>query len=181
MMGSVEQRWGHESGTRPLVETWYRDHQVELVRLAALALNDRRRGEDVVQDLFARLHVTPPRLDDESKPLPYLRSAVLNNCRSSARSRGRADATERRSALVVPEATPIAVADEAVAIATVRPAVLAAVASLPSRQRDVVILRFWLELSEVEIAESLGISPGTVKSSASRAMAKLSPLLEEVR
>jgi RNA polymerase sigma factor (sigma-70 family) len=161
------------------VEAWYRAHHLELVRLAALAVGDRGRAEDVVHDVFASCQRRPPQLRDPQRPLPYLRSAVLNRCRSSLlrRATGRL-ATERAAARTRPRDA--SAEDDAVA-ATTRAGVLAAVRSLPRLQRDVVLLRYWLDLSEREIAATLGVSAGTVKSSAHRAMRTLAPLLEALR
>ena len=72
------------------------------------------------------------------------------------------------------------VPDPAGAVAD-RSAVLAALASLPDRQREVLVLRYYADLSEAAIADALGISPGTVKAHASRGLAALRPMLEEVR
>lgn len=166
-------------GPGGVVERWYHDHAAELVRLARFALGRRNGAEELVQDLFADLYRKPPALDDPGRPLPYLRSAVFNRARSRHRSRASRDRAHLRVAGQRPDPG-VGVEDRAVTAAT-RQTVLDALETLPTRQREVVILRYWLDLSEKEIAETLGISPGTVKSSASRAMKALAPALEALR
>lgn len=161
------------------VADWYREHFVELVRLGTLACGDASIAEDAVQDVFAGMHRRPPKLRDPHRPLPYLRAAVLNRCRSGIRRR----TTGERATLRLAAGEPSTVDDverDAVGSDT-RREVLAAVRSLPHRQRDVLLLRHWLGLSEAEIAATLGVSPGTVKSAASRARTTLAPVLEALR
>jgi RNA polymerase sigma factor (sigma-70 family) len=161
------------------IESWYRMYRVELVRLAAFALGDRGVAEEVVQDVFARVYRKPPALRNPGEQLRYLRSAVLNRCRTRmARSASGRRADDRLRAQVNPYARST---EDAGVDAATREAVLAAVRKLPRRQRDVVLLRYWLDLPEAEIAATLGVSAGTVKTSAHRAMSALSPLLEDLR
>ena len=68
----------------------YRVHRPGLVKLAAFIVGDQATGEDVVQDVFTRLHQRWDMLADQGEPLPYLRTAVVNGCRSAIRRRGRA-------------------------------------------------------------------------------------------
>lgn len=161
------------------LESWYRAHFTELVRLGALACGDAAVAEDAVQEVFATMYRKPPAMRDPGNPLPYLRAAVLNRCRSRMRRR----ATGQRAALRLVGSTDATVDDvERRGVAsTTRRAVLDAVRALPDRQRDVVLLRHWLGLSESEIADILGIGRGTVKSSASRARAALATILEAHR
>lgn len=161
------------------LEAWYRDHFTELVRLGALACGDAGVAEDAVQEVFATMYRKPPTLRDPGNPIGYLRTAVLNRCRSRMRRRS----TGQRATLRLADGEPTSVDDverRGVGVTT-RRAVLDAVRSLPDRQRDVVLLRHWLDLSESEIADTLGISRGTVKSSASRARQTLAPILEALR
>lgn len=161
------------------LESWYHDHFVELARLGALACGDRSVAEDAVQDVFAGMYRKPPVLRDPGNPLPYLRTAVLNRCRSTMRRRGTG---ERATLRVVADTdtTTEHVERDAVSTST-RAEVLTAIRALPYRQRDVILLRHWLGLSESEIADTLGISPGTVKSAASRARTTLATVLEPLR
>jgi RNA polymerase sigma factor (sigma-70 family) len=111
-------------------------------------------------------------------PLPYVRAAVLNACRSVLRRQGiarRAGVLHRASS---PDQT-LASAESEVILSEERREVLAALARLPQRRREVLVLRYYLGLSEAEIAAILGISPGTVKSTAARALATLARDLGE--
>src|SRR5687767_2544252 len=88
------------------VEAWYRAHRAELVRLAGLALGDRSRAEEVVQDVFARVYRRPPTLREPGSELRYLRSAVLNRCRSRLSRRATADRATSRVAAQPPAHRP---------------------------------------------------------------------------
>lgn len=156
----------------------YAGHYAGLVRLATLLLRDQALAEDVVQDSFVAVHGKWRRIDPATAPA-YLRTTVVNRCRSALRHR-----------TVVLRHRPDPLPDEAAADATVlrderRRQVLDALAALPSRQREVLVLRHYLDLTEREIAETLNISQGAVKSHASRASAALRAhlggLLEENR
>lgn len=156
-----------------LVQSLYRAHAAALIRLALLLVGDRQSAEDVVQDAFMGLHRSLPRLHDRGKALPYVRTAVINGCRSVQRAR-------RRMALRrVPYDPPVWSAESAAIADEERREVLAAVARLPRRSREVLALRYFLELPETEIAAALGVSRGTVSSTASRALAALARELRE--
>jgi RNA polymerase sigma-70 factor (sigma-E family) len=157
------------------VDELFRAHAVTLVRVAMLLVGDQPSAEDVVQDAFIRLYHGLPRLRDRDKALPYLRSCVLNGSRSMLRAR-------RRALLRRPEPPPpVWSAESAVLAGEDRRAVLAAVARLPRRAREVLALRYYLDLPDHEIAGVLGITRGTVSSTASRAMTVLARELEEER
>ncbi len=151
----------------------YRTHVVGLVRLALLLVGDQSTAEDVVQDVFARLHSGGARLRNPDKALPYLRTSVLNGCRSVLRARRRAHL------LRVPHEPPVWSAEAAALAGEDRRTVLAAVARLPGRQREVLVLRYYVGLSDHEIAVALQVSRGTVSSSASRALGALARQLRE--
>ena len=154
----------------------YRLHRPGLVKLAAFIVGDQATGEDVVQDVFIRLHQRWDMLADPGDPLPYLRTSVVNGCRTAIRRRGRA----QRHADHDSPSPPLS-AEEAVLLSEARQQVLAALARLSRRRREVLVLRFYLELSEAEIAATLGISSGTVKSTAARGLAALARALRETR
>lgn len=160
----------------PWLVDLYRSHYAELVRLAALLVDDRGVAEEVVQDAFvsvARRRERAP-LDDAQAVPAYLRSAVLNGARSALRRRA-----VRRRHLRSVEPPPDAPSADVAALAheeTRR--VLTALRRLPGRQREVLVLRYYADLSEAEIAETLGISPGSVKTHAHRGLASLSETLE---
>ncbi|WP_082574031.1 MULTISPECIES: SigE family RNA polymerase sigma factor [unclassified Nocardioides] len=156
------------------VERLYVDHWDRLVRLSVLLVRDRGQAEEVVQDAFIELHRRWSRLEDPDKALAYLRQTVVNRSRSALRHRGvvqRHLARQHGTDTAPP-------ADEPVLADSRRRAVLDALQHLPRRQREVLALRYYLDLSEAEIAEALGISKGAVKSHASRGAAGLRPLLE---
>jgi len=156
----------------------FRQHQAELLRLAVLMVRDQPTAEDVVQDVFARLHARGHRAGDLDQALVYLRAAVLNGCRSVLRRRalgrrlgGMPEWPYSRSATASAEQEAIRAED--------RDEVLRALAALPERRREVLVLRYYLNLSEAEIAATLGISAGTVKSTAARGIAALARALKE--
>ena len=161
----------------------FRDHHAELVRLALLMVGDLATAEDVVQDVYASLHRgsrAQGRARSVEDPLPYVRAAVLNGCRSILRRRAvahRVGLAHRAS--LNDETTVRASAESEVILSEDRRQVLGALARLPRRRREVLVLRYYLGLSEAEIAAVLGISAGTVKSTAARALAALARDLGE--
>jgi RNA polymerase sigma-70 factor (sigma-E family) len=145
----------------------YREQAVGMIRLALLLTGDRATAEDVVQDAFLGLCRRWSRLDDPGRAVSYLRASVVNGCRSVHRSR-------RIAWLRRPPHDPPVWSAEATAIdGEDRREVLAAVAGLPHRQREILALRFYLDMSDSEIAATLKISRGTVSSTVSRALATL--------
>ncbi|HXW86694.1 MAG TPA: sigma-70 family RNA polymerase sigma factor [Streptosporangiaceae bacterium] len=156
-----------------LLADLYRMHAVGLVRIAVLLVGDQATAEDVVQDVFARLQRGGARLREPDKAVPYLRTSVLNGCRSVLRTRRRA------RLLRVPHEPPVWSAEAAMLASEDRRAVLAAVARLTGRQREVLVLRYYLGLADQEIAAALRVSRGTVSSTASRALAALARELRE--
>jgi RNA polymerase sigma-70 factor (sigma-E family) len=156
-----------------LVSELYEAHAVTLVRTAKLLVRDQETAEDVVQDAFLGLYRALPRLVDHDQILPYLRVAVINGSRSVLRAR-------RRAVLRKAQHEPPASSAELTAIDSEdRRAVLAAVARLPHRAREVLVLRYYLDLEDQEIAAALGVSRGTVSSTASRGLAALARELRE--
>ena len=157
----------------------FRDYHAELVRLALLMVGDLPTAEDVVQDVYASLQRRSRALTVDT-PLPYVRAAVLNGCRSVLRRRGiahRAGLAHR--ARTGDETMTLASAESEVILSEDRRQVLGALARLSRRRREVLVLRYYLGLSEAEIAAVLGISAGTVKSTAARALAALARELGE--
>ncbi len=154
------------------VAVLFRGHHVELVRLATLLLGDQATAEDVVQDVFARVYARWERLDAGGASLAYVRTAVVNGCRSVQRRRGvaRRFGGTREAA---PWSSATESAESAVLLAEDRKQVLRALAALPSRQREALVLRYYLCMSEAEIAVAMRISRGTVKSTTSRGLAAL--------
>ena len=152
----------------------HREHYASLVRLASLLVDDVGRCEEIVQDAFVDVWRRRPTLTGDDRLPAYLRSAVLNGARSHLRRRG----VERRHLQAV-AAPSVAPEDRAPSADDDR--VLAALRSLPARQREVLALRYYLDLSEAEIAASLGISTGSVKTHAHRGLATLAERLEDLR
>jgi len=155
------------------VEELYAAHYRRLVRLAVLLVRDVETAEEVVQDSFVAMHGRWRRLRDPDKGLAYLRQTVVNRSRSVLRHRS----VEARHQPV--PLRDVAGADDHVLTAERRTQVLDALRELPERQREVIALRYYLDLSEAQIADALGISRGAVKSHASRGAASLRQLLED--
>ena len=166
-----------DADARATVTALYQAHAVGLIRLAVVMLGDRPAAEDVVQDAFAGLYRRWSHLSGKDRALGYVRASVLNGCRSRLRARVR----DERLAAASPATLAAASAEQAVLIGEEHAAVLAALRRLPDRQREALVLRYYLDLSEPEIAASMGIGKGTVKSTTSRALAALGRLLEGSR
>ena len=153
----------------------FRAHGAGLVRLGYCLTGDRGAAEEVVQDAFVTLYRNWGSLRDHSSTLPYLRAGVVNRCRSVHRRRFRTvRATEQLTPdlATLPGADSDAVAhDEAVRLANL-------VGALPRRQREVVVCRYYLDLTERQTAELLEVTVGAVKKHASRALSKLHDQLE---
>ena len=156
-----------------VVTSLFRAHGLDLIRTAVLLTGDRTMAEDIVQDAFLGLHRALPRLRDDGRIAGYLRVSVVNGCRSALRARRRA------SAVRVEHETPACSAESAVMADEDRRAVVAALARLPLRTREVIVLRYFLDLSHEQIAAALGISRGTVSSTISRALDRLGHDLKE--
>jgi RNA polymerase sigma factor (sigma-70 family) len=183
---------GDGSAAAYAVTALYREHAVGLVRLAIIMLGDRAAAEDVVQDAFLGLYRNWRRLADPANALAYTRSAVLNRCRNALRDqarRGHRDQTAGVDASLNPEGAQGSSAQPGGRLATAQSAesavlltedsrrMLAVVRRLPDRQREVIVLRYYLDMSEEEAATAMGVSRGTIKSSTSRAVAALGRLL----
>jgi RNA polymerase sigma-70 factor (sigma-E family) len=160
-----------EAGDIPLVEL-YRTHYRSLVRLAALLLDDVGTSEEVVQDAYIRMHGAWRRIKDPEKALPYLRTTVVNLSRSRMRRR---QVAEKHRPAPMPDAPS---AEYGAITLAERDAVVAALRALPDKQREALVLRFYGDLSEVEIAEAMGVSQGAVKSHLHRGKAALARVLE---
>jgi RNA polymerase sigma-70 factor (sigma-E family) len=144
----------------------FRDRYLEMVRLAGLLGADD--PEDIAQEAFARFLKQAPALDD---PAPYLRTIVCNLTRN-----------RHRHLRVVRNRTPPELPEPSSEHAAIQredhAEVIAALAKLPARRREAIVLRFWLDLPEREIAQIMGTSLGTVKSQLSRGLAALTAAME---
>ncbi len=153
------------------VTALYEAHALSLARLALLVLGDPAAAEDVVQDAFLGLYRRWDRLSAPAAALPYLRASVLNGCRDAMRRRSRPG--------IVTEEQPLESAEAAVLHTEEHRAILAAVRRLPARQREAVVLRYYLDMTEEQAAKAMRVSRGTVKSATSRAIAKVGQMLKE--
>jgi RNA polymerase sigma-70 factor (sigma-E family) len=167
-LGSIPADWDADRAVTAL----YGEHYRALVRLAALLVRDIATAEEVVQDSFIAMHASWRRLRDTDKALSYLRQAVVNKSRSVLRHRVVMD----RNA---PKPPPDVASAEQGAISLLeRSAVIAALRKLPVRQREAIVLRYYADLSEAQIASTMGISRGAVKSHTARGMSALRTGLE---
>ncbi|MEV2215108.1 sigma-70 family RNA polymerase sigma factor [Streptomyces sp. NPDC050997] len=158
------------------IDQLYHHRRLSLVRLALLLVDDLPTAEDVVQDAFIALFRRHGRrLAAVDDPEAYLRTSVVNGARSVLRRRRtvRAHVPEREQHAPPPE--------DHVLLREDHREVLAALGHLTARQREVLVLRYWSHLTEAQIAETLGLSRGTVKSTASRALVALGKRLEGSR
>ena len=155
------------------IDDLYRTHRMQMVRLAILLVDDLASAEDVVQEAFAGLYRNWGGLRDRNAAIGYLRTAVVNGSRSMLRRRRTA------RAYVPPDPGTARSAESLAMLSTEHQAVVSALGDLAPRQREVLVLRYYGGLSEAEIAEATGLSKGTVKSTASRAVAKLGDIMRE--
>src|SRR4051812_20175799 len=153
------------------IDDLYRTHRIQMVQLAILLVDDLASAEDVVQEAFAGLYRNWGGLRDRSAAIGYLRTAVINGSRSMLRRR-------RTARAYVPPHSADARSAESMAMLTAEhQSVISALEQLAPRQREILVLRYYGGLSEAEIAETTGLSTGTVKSTASRAVAKLGNII----
>jgi RNA polymerase sigma-70 factor (sigma-E family) len=155
------------------IDDLYRTHRMQMVRLAILLVDDLASAEDVVQEAFAGLYRNWGGLRDRNAAIGYLRTAVVNGSRSMLRRRRTA------RAYVPPDPGTARSAESLAMLSSEHQAVVSALGDLAPRQREVLVLRYYGGLSEAEIAETTGLSKGTVKSTASRAVAKLGDIMRE--
>ncbi len=179
MPGSPVSRVGGTRAAAPaerdeVLDALFRTHCLSLVRLAVVLLGDREEAEEVVQDAFVSLHRHWSGLRDTGAAGAYLRAAVVGGCRSRQRRFMRARRARGRL-VVVPEPDSLeqfAVdAEEAARVA-------AAVRALPTRQREVVVARYYLGLTEAQTAQLLQVGVGSVKRHTHRALATLHHRIE---
>jgi len=166
-------RSGASQADQTGVTELFQAHHLELVRLAVMMTGDLPTAEDVVQDVYERLHRRWPALRTSAGGLAYARTSVLNGCRSAHRRAavGRRHVAVLAGGLVETTDTESAAAD--------RGQLAAALRALPSRQREVVVLRYFCDLDVAEISDMLRIGPSAVRSSMSRGLASLARALGE--
>jgi RNA polymerase sigma-70 factor (sigma-E family) len=164
----VAKEWDATQAVTEIYTTHYRS----LVRLAVLLVRDVATAEEVVQDSFVAMHGAWKRLRDSDKALSYLRQSVVNRSRSVLRHRVVVDRNAPKPAPDMPSA------EQGALSLLERSAVIAALRTLPPRQREALVLKFYADLSEAQIAASMGISQGAVKSHTARGMASMRAVLE---
>lgn len=161
-----------EDGRDPAVAALFADQHLSLVRLAVLLGADD--AEDVVAEAFYQLYRRWRKLRDPAAATAYLRSTVVN----LVRMRIRHLQVARRHLAGEPEPVTVASGEDTTVLRDDQRALVDAVRDLPDRQREALVLRYWLDLREAEIAAAMGISPGSVKVHVSRGMAALTRVLE---
>ena len=177
-------------GAAASVTALYAEHALGLVRLAVVMTGDRAAAEDIVQDAFFGLYRRWDQLPDMTAPLAYLRVSVVNGCRTALRRRSRFSLWSGPGADdSLDEVAPAAgfggaaglaeSAEASVLLSEEQRAVAAALRRLPQRQREAVVLRYYLDLSEEETAQVMGVARGTVKSATHRALAAVGRILRE--
>jgi RNA polymerase sigma factor (sigma-70 family) len=172
------------------VTALYAEHALGLVRLAVVMTGERDVAEDIVQDAFLGLYRRWDRVSAMTAPLAYLRVSVVNGCRTALRRRSRfgrwpgaspgGDLAE--AMLIAGRGAPgglVESAEASVLLNEEQRAVATALRALPRRQREAVVLRYYLDLSVEETAEAMGVSLGTVKSATHRALAAIARTLKE--
>ncbi|MFI6980823.1 SigE family RNA polymerase sigma factor [Embleya sp. NPDC050154] len=167
-------RGGEEPPARPTLTELYHAQRLGMVRLSILLVDDLGTAEDVVQDAFTALYRRfGEELDDVDNALAYLRTSVVNLSRSVLRRRRTA------RAYVPPHEPDASSPEDVVVLSEEHLRVLGAVQRLAPRQREVLVLRYWSDMTEAQIAETLGLSRGAVKSTASRAIDALEKLMKD--
>ncbi|GAB6898466.1 RNA polymerase sigma factor [Kineosporia succinea] len=153
------------------VEVLFDRHQLRMLRVATVLVGDPVVAEDVVQDAFLAVHASWHRIRDKDEAVGYLHRSVVNAARSRLRRR---PVVLRLAGLRHHDQMS---AEESVLRADLPRPLTAAIMALPRREREVVLLRHYLDLSEKETAEALGLRPGSVKGYTSRGLAKLRAVL----
>jgi RNA polymerase sigma factor (sigma-70 family) len=165
---TIETESAGTSAADVLVEELFASEVRSLVRLARIFCDDRDGAEDLVQEAYIRLHRSAGSIRDASRAPAFLRSIVINLARDHNR-RGLMS-LRHQGAMRRPEVAP-SFEDEALAEADHE--TLGALRTLSDRQRACLVLRYYLDLSEREIADTLGISKNSVKTHTRRGLAAL--------
>ena len=166
---SITARPRSEEAVRALYSANYQS----LVRLAAILVRDVATAEEVVQDAFVAMHGAWRRLRDTDKALSYLRQSVVNRSRSVLRHRAVVDKYAPKPAPDAPSA-----GQGAITLLD-RSAVIAALRALPAREREALVLRYYADLPEAQVASAMGISRGAVRGHTARGTSALRTVLEQ--
>lgn len=159
----------------------YAGHWHRLVRLAWLLLHNQLAAEDAVQDAFVATHRNWGSIRETGRAVGYLQTAVVNACRSAQRHNNVVDRHTAREAAAadVPGRGSLDSAETQVLYAAERASMIASLRTLPPRQREVLVLRYYVDFSEAQIAEALEISAGSVKAHAHRGLTTLRKTMEQ--
>lgn len=157
-----------------LVAELFTEQARSLVRLAGLFCDDGNAAEDLVQEAFIRLHRTAHTIKDRAKAPAFLRSIVIN----LARDHNRRGLMSLRHRSASPDARTSPGSEDRTIEGEDNRAMLEAIRQLPDRQRVCLVLRYYMELSESETAETLGISKSSVKTHCRRGLTALEAALE---
>lgn len=164
---------GRTAGLNAALTELYTAQYQPLVRLASMLVRDTGTAEEVVQDAFVALYCGWSGLRDTANARSYLHHSVVNRSRSVLRRRAVADKH------VVALAPQDVSADQPAVALMERSAMAAALRLLPGRQREALVLRFYADLSEADVAKAMGITRGAVKSHTARAMTTLRKILDD--
>jgi len=159
--------------TSGVISNLFNKHVRSLVRMVRLFVDDRNAAEDMVQEAFLRLLDALPRIRQPERAAAYLRSIVLN----LARDHNRRGLVSLRHRLPTDESSASIV--DKIVLREDQKQVIDALGSLPRRQRDCLVLKYYTELPVTEIAETLGLSVNTVKTHLRRGMSELRKRLGE--
>jgi RNA polymerase sigma-70 factor (sigma-E family) len=173
VLGSAQSQAATEAD-RTLTAVYDAEYR-SLVRMSAVMLGDVGSAEEVVQDSFIAVHAAWRGLRDVDKAVRYLRRSVLNRSRSVLRHRAVVDRYMPKQEPEMPSA------EQAAMTRLEHSAVISALRSLPDRQREALVLKFYLDLSEEQVAAAMKVSTGAVKSHISRGKAALRGVLEAER
>jgi RNA polymerase sigma-70 factor (sigma-E family) len=155
------------------VTALYVTHYLALVRMATLLVQDLTTAEEIVQDSFVAVHAAWRRRPDAGHALSYLRRSVIDRSRAALRQHVVVDTLAARPPADLPGGPGEA------SIEVERSAFISALWTLPARQREVVVLRYFADLPETEVASATGISEAAVKAHAARAMSSLRAVLQQ--
>jgi RNA polymerase sigma-70 factor (sigma-E family) len=176
-VGSADRMWAADQALTDL----YAAHWHSLVRLSWLLVRDQQLAEETVQDAFVTMHSRWSRLRNQDLALAYLRRCVVNSSRSVLRHRKVEDRylSDQTTAMTARGVTDEPSAETRALDHARGEQLLASLGRLPRRQREVLTLRYYLDLSEAQIADALSISPGSVKAHAHRGLAALRTDVED--
>jgi RNA polymerase sigma-70 factor (sigma-E family) len=173
--GGELSRAGGPAGADRAVTALYLTHYRPMVRIAALLVQDLPTAEEIVQDSFVAVHAAWRRLPDADHALSYLRRTVVDRSRAALRQHV---AVDKLAPGLAPD-LPSSPGEETIEVE--RSAFISALWTLPPRQREVVVLRYFADLPETQVASATGISAGAVRAHAARAMSSLRAELRKGR